>query len=67
MALDAATGKARWEVSYPVEISQNYGITDAPRSSPVIDPATGAVIATSGGTSCPVTRAASRATPGPAR
>ena len=30
-------------MSYPVENSQNYGIIDAPRASPVIDPATGLV------------------------
>lgn len=41
--LDAGTGKSRWRVSYPVENGENYGITDAPRSSPVIDPATGLV------------------------
>ncbi|MBL9153414.1 MAG: PQQ-like beta-propeller repeat protein [Verrucomicrobiales bacterium] len=37
---DAATGKLRWEHAYAVEVGQNYGISDAPRSSPVIDPAT---------------------------
>lgn len=37
---EAATGKLRWEHAYPVEISQNFGISDAPRGSPVIDPAT---------------------------
>lgn len=35
---DAESGKLRWDHSYEVKISQNYGITDAPRSSPVIDP-----------------------------
>lgn len=38
--LDAATGAALWEHSYPVDVSQSYGIVDAPRSSPVIDPET---------------------------
>ncbi len=37
--LDAATGEALWEHSYPVEVSQSFGIVDAPRSSPTIDPA----------------------------
>ncbi|MCB1093225.1 MAG: PQQ-like beta-propeller repeat protein, partial [Verrucomicrobiae bacterium] len=37
---NAATGKPIWEHAYPVDIGQNYGISDAPRSSPVIDPAT---------------------------
>ena len=35
--LDAATGEEIWEHSYLVDVSQNFGITDAPRSSPVID------------------------------
>lgn len=41
--LDAATGDEIWRHAYPVEISQSYGISDTPRSSPVIDPATGRV------------------------
>lgn len=36
--LDAATGKPRWKHDYAVKVDQNFGITDAPRSSPVIDP-----------------------------
>jgi len=35
--LEAATGKTIWEHSYAVDVAQNYGITDTPRSSPVID------------------------------
>lgn len=41
--LDAATGSEIWEHSYPVEVDQNFGIVDAPRSSPVIDVETGLV------------------------
>ncbi len=41
--LDAATGGELWQHSYPVEVSQSYGIVDAPRSSPTIDPASGLV------------------------
>lgn len=41
--LDAATGKEVWEHSYRVEVSQNFGIVDAPRSSPTIDPESGLV------------------------
>lgn len=41
--LDAATGTEIWEHSYPVEVSQSFGIVDAPRSSPTIDPETGLV------------------------
>lgn len=40
---EVATGKPRWTHQYPVEIGQNYGVSDAPRSSPVIDPATNTV------------------------
>lgn len=40
---EAATGKVKWEHRYSVDIGQNYGITDAPRSSPVIDPETNTV------------------------
>ncbi|MCF6313429.1 MAG: PQQ-like beta-propeller repeat protein [Verrucomicrobiales bacterium] len=36
--LHPETGQRYWKIDYPVEISQSYGITDAPRSSPVIDP-----------------------------
>ncbi len=35
--LDAKTGKSQWEVRYPIKIDQSYGITDMPRSSPVVD------------------------------
>lgn len=38
--LDAVTGSGIWEHSYPVDVAQSYGIVDAPRSSPVIDPET---------------------------
>ena len=38
--LDSATGKTIWDHSYAVDVAQNYGITDTPRSSPVIDPET---------------------------
>ena len=41
--LDAATGVGIWEHSYPVDVAQSYGIVDAPRSSPVIDPETAQV------------------------
>ena len=41
--LDAATGEEIWKHSYPVDVAQSYGITDTPRSSPVIDPGTGYV------------------------
>lgn len=41
--LDAGTGAEIWEHSYPVDVAQSYGIVDAPRSSPVIDPETGLV------------------------
>ncbi|MCB1061415.1 MAG: hypothetical protein KDN20_00680, partial [Verrucomicrobiae bacterium] len=37
---DVATGKLNWEHAYAVDLGQNYGVTDAPRSSPVIDPET---------------------------
>lgn len=40
---DAATGEELWSHRYPVEVDQSYGISDAPRSSPVIDPETGKV------------------------
>ena len=35
--LDAKTGKVKWKHQYPVKIDQSYGITDTPRSSPVVD------------------------------
>ena len=35
--LDARTGKVKWEHRYPVQVDQSYGISDTPRSSPVID------------------------------
>lgn len=41
--LDAGTGEAIWEHRYPVDVAQSYGVRDAPRSSPVIDPETGRV------------------------
>lgn len=41
--LDAGNGKEIWKHSYPVDVAQSYGITDAPRSSPVIDTETGKV------------------------
>lgn len=41
--LNAETGEDLWTHAYPVEVAQSYGITDTPRSSPVIDPETGLV------------------------
>lgn len=41
--LDAETGEELWKHAYPVKVDQSYGIVDAPRSSPTIDPATGRV------------------------
>lgn len=41
--LHPETGKRYWKIEYPVDIRQSYGITDAPRSSPVIDKASGLV------------------------
>ena len=41
--LDAATGEEIWKHAYPVDVAQSYGITDTPRSSPVIDTETGFV------------------------
>ncbi|MGD1980085.1 MAG: PQQ-binding-like beta-propeller repeat protein, partial [Akkermansiaceae bacterium] len=41
--LDAVTGKEIWKHAYPVDVAQSYGITDTPRSSPVIDPETAKV------------------------
>lgn len=41
--LDAVTGEEIWKHAYPVDVSQSYGITDTPRSSPVIDVETGLV------------------------
>lgn len=41
--LHPETGQRYWKIDYPVEIRQSYGITDAPRSSPVIDPDSGFV------------------------
>jgi outer membrane protein assembly factor BamB len=35
--LDVATGNRFWRQATPVRAGQNYGIDDAPRSSPVID------------------------------
>jgi outer membrane protein assembly factor BamB len=39
----AETGETVWKIDYPVKVDQAYGIVDAPRSSPTIDPATGLV------------------------
>ncbi|MEM1440976.1 MAG: PQQ-binding-like beta-propeller repeat protein [Verrucomicrobiota bacterium] len=41
--LNAETGEEIWKHSYSVDVAQSYGITDTPRSSPVIDPETGLV------------------------
>lgn len=41
--LHPETGKRHWRVDYPVTLGQSYGIVDAPRSSPVIDSASGLV------------------------
>ncbi len=41
--LHPETGQRYWKIDYPVSIKQSYGITDAPRSSPVIDKASGLV------------------------
>jgi len=41
--LDAVTGEEIWKHAYPVDVAQSYGITDTPRSSPVIDVETGLV------------------------
>lgn len=41
--LNAETGKEVWKHQYPVDVAQSYGITDTPRSSPVIDPEAGRV------------------------
>ncbi|MCG8599583.1 MAG: PQQ-binding-like beta-propeller repeat protein [Verrucomicrobiales bacterium] len=38
--LDAGTGTEIWKHAYAVDVAQSYGITDMPRSSPVIDPET---------------------------
>ena len=38
--LNAETGEEIWKHAYAVEVAQSYGITDQPRSSPVIDPGT---------------------------
>ncbi|MDA0349744.1 MAG: PQQ-like beta-propeller repeat protein [Verrucomicrobia bacterium] len=35
--LQPETGKRYWKFEYPVRLSSNYGISDAPRSGPVID------------------------------
>lgn len=40
---NAVTGKKIWEHRYSVVVSQSYGISDAPRSSPVIDVESGLV------------------------
>jgi len=39
----AEDGSTIWAHSYEVDVAQSYGITDTPRSSPVIDPDTGLV------------------------
>jgi len=41
--LHPETGKRYWKIEYPVSIRENFGITDAPRSSPVIDSQSGLV------------------------
>ncbi len=41
--LHPETGQRYWKIEYPVSIGQNYGISDAPRSSPVIDEASNLV------------------------
>ena len=41
--LHPETGQRYWKIEYPVDIRQSYGITDAPRSSPVIDKKSGLV------------------------
>ncbi|MDA7920571.1 PQQ-binding-like beta-propeller repeat protein [Verrucomicrobiales bacterium] len=41
--LNADSGKDIWKYRYGVDVAQSYGIVDAPRSSPVIDPSTGLV------------------------
>ncbi len=43
LCLDAATGQELWQHSYPVEVSENFGVLDEPHSSPVIDPESGLV------------------------
>jgi outer membrane protein assembly factor BamB len=35
--LQPETGKRYWKFEYPVRLGSNYGISDAPRSGPVID------------------------------
>ncbi len=40
VCLKAENGSKIWKHSYGVEVGQNFGIVDAPRSSPVIDPDT---------------------------
>ena len=40
VCLKAEDGSEIWKHSYGVEVGQNFGIVDAPRSSPVIDPDT---------------------------
>ncbi len=41
--VSAETGKTLWEFAYEVKTDQSYGVVDAPRSSPVIDPKTATV------------------------
>lgn len=41
--VDAASGATKWKHAYPVESGQNFGVVDAPRSSPVIDLESGTV------------------------
>ena len=35
--LQPETGKRHWKYEYPVRLGSNYGISDAPRTGPVID------------------------------
>ena len=41
--VDAETGRRFWKVENPVSLGQSYGISDAPRSAPVIDAEAGLV------------------------
>jgi outer membrane protein assembly factor BamB len=41
--VDAETGGRFWKVENPVRLGQNFGISDAPRSAPVIDAEAGLV------------------------
>ena len=41
--VDAETGRRFWKIENPVSLGQNFGISDAPRSAPVIDAGAGLV------------------------